>query len=312
MVHVRGVGRLLRTHVVRRSHHRAGDGDARHVQALGQSHVGDLGDAVLADEYVGGFYVAVNDVFAVRVRQRRSDLTRHLQRFLHRQTSALEYQLRQRLAVDVLHGDVVVAVVAAGSEDRDYVRMQQPRRRFRLLREATHEVLLHRQLRRQNLQRDHSIDALLHRFVDPAHAARAQQTPHAIVAEDLADQRIVDRARLHHHRRRSGYAHATAAARTDVGVAGRVHLHFACHAAVRTREQAFVHETSPQRLLPLDSNAARARPHQYFAPRRGDGRPPRGRKTPENSLSFCFRTPASVIFLCRFSTGSRPFRGRTE
>ena len=56
---------LLRGHVARRAHDRAGRRQARFVQLLGQAEVRDLGRAVLRQQHVGRLQVAVNDPLLV-------------------------------------------------------------------------------------------------------------------------------------------------------------------------------------------------------------------------------------------------------
>src|SRR5881275_1439961 len=61
-------------------------------------------------------------------------------------------------------------------------------------REALNEVCVPRNLRRQNLERDHSLKPALTRFVNGAHTTRAQQTEYLELRKQ-ADQQIRARRR---------------------------------------------------------------------------------------------------------------------
>ena len=129
-IQVGAVGDLQRLHLLRRHVRRAaGDAfDARDVR------VGDQRDAEVDDAHVVRLRehdvrrldVAVNDAAAVRVVQRLRALVDDLDDVVDRQQVVRLAVRRQRArAVHVLGDDVVAAVLFAGVEDRQDVRMLQ-------------------------------------------------------------------------------------------------------------------------------------------------------------------------------------------
>ena len=84
---------------------------------------------------------------------------------------ACRQPLGERHAFDLLHHEVVVAVVVADVEQRADVRMVQRGDRLRLALQALAGAELTRQLRRQDLDCDRASEAGVLRTVDLAHAA---------------------------------------------------------------------------------------------------------------------------------------------
>ena len=68
-------------------------------------------------------------------------------------------EARQRVALDVLHHEVVAAVAGADLEDGDDVRMVDRRREARLVEEHLDELLLAREVRVQALDGDEALEA---------------------------------------------------------------------------------------------------------------------------------------------------------
>src|SRR5580700_2948617 len=65
-------GELLRSHEGGRAEHVARQSELREIQ-LGDAQVGNLGVAVLRDEYVGRLYIAMDDALLVRIIQGGGD-----------------------------------------------------------------------------------------------------------------------------------------------------------------------------------------------------------------------------------------------
>ncbi len=83
----------------------------------GEPEVGDPRPAAPVDHHVGRLEVAVQDALLVGGRQPRAELARDLHRLVLGQPADAAQQRRQVLAVDVLHGQVVVAVDLADVVD---------------------------------------------------------------------------------------------------------------------------------------------------------------------------------------------------
>ena len=71
-------GELLGSHVGRRAENVAGQSELREIQ-LGDAEVGNLGVAILGDEYVGGLDIAMDDALRVRIIQGAGDFLRQAQ-----------------------------------------------------------------------------------------------------------------------------------------------------------------------------------------------------------------------------------------
>ena len=134
---------LLRAGVVGR--HR-GDGAIRGRDRAGSKQLADaevdqLGDAIRIDEDVAGFQVAVNDEIAMRVIDRRTDVEKHPEPVVDRQ-SAIGGKGRQPRTIDVLHDEIGQAVVGrAAVEQTADVRMLQARERLALATEAREDEI---------------------------------------------------------------------------------------------------------------------------------------------------------------------------
>ena len=83
--------------------------------------------------------------------------------------------LTQRFAFDVLHRDVRPALVLANFVNRENVWMVQRRSSARFLKEAATAILLRDVLRREQLQRHHTLELIVVSFVDSAHATGADR-----------------------------------------------------------------------------------------------------------------------------------------
>ena len=141
---------------------------------------------------VGGFEVAVNDPFRVRVLEGEQDLASDVACASWLQRPLAGQHLCQRLARHELHDQEELAVRAmAEIGHRDDVGVGKPARRLRLAFESPRSVLNIAELGAQELERQH----LLHQGVldaeDRPHPAFADAAKDAIaLADDGIDERI--------------------------------------------------------------------------------------------------------------------------
>ena len=133
---------LLGRHVVEAADERAGVGDAG-VGQLGDAEVEDLqASAPLLDHQVGRLDVAVDDVEGVGVGEAVAQLLEQPQLAGERGRLPAPDPHRQRLAVDVFHGDERLAVLLADVEDADDVLVLEHAGRVRFLHEAAPDLVV--------------------------------------------------------------------------------------------------------------------------------------------------------------------------
>ena len=179
----RGAARLLGREVLRGADDRALLG---HLAGSGSRdpEVRHLHDSLGVDDDVVRLDVAVDDAVAVRVAERREDLPRIRDRDGHRAQAARADELLERPALDVLHDDEVGAVELAAVEDRDDIRVREPRGMRRLAPEALDELLVVRVPRVQHLDRDSAAELLVLGEVDVGHAAAAELARDAVTPRE--------------------------------------------------------------------------------------------------------------------------------
>ena len=112
----------------------------------------------------------MHDAVIVRALQRVADRRHDAQRLLRREAARLQ-ELAQIHAVHELHQQEVEAARLPEIVHGDDVRMIQRRERLRLLFKPLGELRIVRALRREQLQRDETVQRFLPRLVDHAHAA---------------------------------------------------------------------------------------------------------------------------------------------
>ena len=181
---------LLRREVLRRADDRA---HLRHLGRAGprDAEVRHLQPAVAADDDVVRLDVAVNDPVAVGERERAQDLARIVDRDRDRCRAVADEQLLERAPVEVLHRDVVGALGATAIEDRDDVRVVQPRGALRLAPEPLDELLIRRVSVVEQLQRDAAPELLILGEVHVGHPARAELAlDHVALVENAVDQGV--------------------------------------------------------------------------------------------------------------------------
>ena len=221
----------------------------------GQAEVRDRHPAVVADEHVLGLHVPVHQPGAVRGGQAVDERTQEPQRLPGRERCTVPDDGAQRAAGHVLHHEVGqhVAVLGLGValvQDRDDVRMGQPRRRLGLLLEPADEDGVLRQVRVHDLERHLAVETLVHGQVDGGHAAPGQPLDDPVAAVDDAPHEGVPACAA--HRPRVGQA------ADPLGAARRRRI-----------------RTSPSRRAPWPRSPVPPGSGRCPAPRRGPGSRPR-------------------------------------
>jgi hypothetical protein len=158
----------------------------------GDAEVGDFDQPCGQDVDVFGLDVAVDDAFAVGVRQPVQHLCRDAHGFVGGLRALAIHLLAQVVPLQILHHNKVASVLLLGLEDGDDVGVRQRACGARLAQEASDSVLAHgvRRARghHQLLDGDAAVDARINRLVD-----------HIVAAGDLADNPIVPQYRLQRH-----------------------------------------------------------------------------------------------------------------
>ena len=180
--------RLLGREVLRGADDRADLGHVGRVRGAGDAEVGHLEDAVGADQHVVRLDVAVDDAAPVRVLEPGQRLLGVADRLALGQRRVGVDLVLQRLAVDVLHRDVVLAAGLAAVVDGDDVGVRQAGRRPGLPAEALDEPLVARVPLGQDLDGDPAVERLVGGEVDVGHPARSDPSLKAVPAvEQLSD-----------------------------------------------------------------------------------------------------------------------------
>ena len=183
---------------------------------LGDAEVEDLGVALGGDQHVVGLEVAVDDADRVRRGERRQHLGHDLDQAAERDRAG-PHDLGEGVALDVLHHDERPAVGELREvEHAGDVLVAHQVDRAGLGEEPLEQLGAARARVQQDLDRDPAADRRVHREVDPAHAALAEQARDAVAADLAAEQRIVGRLqRLSVMRTVAGVAVALAARAAD-------------------------------------------------------------------------------------------------
>ena len=139
------------------------------------AEVGEIDVAVAVEEHIAGLHVAMDERSPVSRVEGARHLGEDLERPLRRQLALGVEQRPQVAALHEAHGQIELPVVLSRLVDRDHVRMVERCRQPRFAQEATAEVLVLGELRRDQLERDRTLERQVGRPVDDAHAAAADQ-----------------------------------------------------------------------------------------------------------------------------------------
>ena len=127
--------------------------------------------ARLREHDVAGFQIAVRHALAVRLVQRVGNLDGVLQHLLDRQRTFLQ-SLRERLAFQILHHQIIDSVLMSCIVKRADMRMIQAGNRLRFALEAFAQVSAVGEMSGKNLDGDDSIEARIAGLVHLAHSTR--------------------------------------------------------------------------------------------------------------------------------------------
>lgn len=146
--------------------------------------------AGFGEHHVRRLEVAVNHVLAVSAVECGSDLDAVAEHLFGGQRAAAD-AIRERLAFEQFHDEVVDVVLASDVEETADVRVRERRDRSRLALETLPSSFVEREMRRKDLDRDGAIEACVDRAVDFAHAAGADRR------NDLVPPEAASRSNLH-------------------------------------------------------------------------------------------------------------------
>jgi hypothetical protein len=141
----------------------------------------------------------VQDALVVRGGEAGAQLPRDVERLLPRQVADATEQRGERLAVHVLHRQVVQAIGVADVVDAADVGMRHAAREPHLAGEPRRRVLAVAGVRGQQLERDRLIEPQVVGAIYLAHRAASEQADDAVAAgEDVAgrEPRLVYRGRF--------------------------------------------------------------------------------------------------------------------
>ena len=145
----------------------------------GQTHIGQLHDALRVDHDVLGLDVAVDQAVGVGVLEGVADLDDDLDGFLLAEDVPVGDVVGDGLALDVLHDEIVVAARLADVDGLDDVRVVELAGGLPFLVEPLHVLGILAESTRQDLDRDAAVEAELLALIDDGHRAGAE------LAEDL-------------------------------------------------------------------------------------------------------------------------------
>jgi len=153
-----------------RSHRFHGGWPSGRIRRLGgDAEVEEL-HAAARDHHVGGLQIAMDDAAAMRLVQGIDDLDGVRQRLLDRHRPPRE-TLLQRLTFDVLHHQVLDAILLADVVDRADVWVVEARDDLGFTPERAARRRIVRAVRRQDLDRDRPVQARVDSAVHLAHPA---------------------------------------------------------------------------------------------------------------------------------------------
>ena len=179
--------RLFGRHVGGRPHGRAGRRHPRDRllgfgEHLGQPEIDDPYLSVMRQHDVGGLEIPMDDARGVRGGQPGGDLARDARRLADCQRPALD-ALPQRLAVIERHRDEQLAVPFADVVHRGDVGVVEGAGGLRLAQKAGARVRVLRDRRRQKLERDLAMQALVFGKIDDAHPTGTDGCEDAVMGD---------------------------------------------------------------------------------------------------------------------------------
>ena len=164
---------LLWTHVARSADGQAGAGHpGGAAQGFGDAKVGQHRAAVFAEQDILRLDIAMNNAAMVRVVQGFGDGAGHRHRLFQRQT--LADALLQRAAGQILHRQIINALVRGDVVDRDDMRIAELGDDPAFPQETLGEFFISGQNRLDDFQRDMTMQRLLQGEIDNRHAALAE------------------------------------------------------------------------------------------------------------------------------------------
>ena len=217
------VARLLGSDVVHRADGSAG---ARHlavdvIHAPRQTEIGKLDEGLavfLGQDKVRRLDVAMDNALPVRHGQRAGRLDHELARFLGVKADLLVDVLMKILARDVLHGQVVQAVVLADLIERDDVLVEEFGGIFGYLREAFDHLGLVGQVGGQDLESDLAAEIEMACPENRPHAAGADALEKLVRADDPRGSVLASEVRCHRKTSSCRRAAALASLGNDLGI----------------------------------------------------------------------------------------------
>jgi len=258
---------LFGRHVRRRADRQAArhDRELRVVERSRDPEIAEHDAPALLDEHVVRLEIAVHDARRVRRREPRADRARERGDLFERRLTLGE-ERRERLAVDVLHRQELLALVLADVEHARDVLVRHAPRELHLLAKALEHPRRVDELLAEHLQRDDLVELRIACTIHASHPADAYEPEHRIApAESLRRER---RRRL--TRRRDGGGRA---ARRERGLLVAANLR-----RVLAHDHLIVHRTPPRHPFGCRGEgerggvtrcAASARCLAESAPRRG-------------------------------------------
>ena len=174
-VHLTVAHRLLGAHIRRRA-----NGDPLNREpliAFGGARNAEVGNhgtpALVVEQYVVGFDVAMHHLTRMRVGERVAHLAQHTAHRGHIGARRAMQALRERFSLNKPHREVHDAVEIVHRVNGNDVGMRQLRGHLRLAQEAALHILAKRELRRQHFERHQSAQPYVARPIHHGHPATA-------------------------------------------------------------------------------------------------------------------------------------------
>ena len=186
-------GRLLGGDVLRTADDAAGLRELRAGEDLGDAEVGQLEDAVVADEDVRRLEIAMDDAVIVDMLEGRADLEGDVDRVAPREAAAMLDQVVEPAPLDELHRVPVLSVFVAGVVELDDVRMRELGERLDLALEALEEAGVLGELGGEDLDGGASAGDFFLGEMDASHAAATDLAREDPSAQSFAHHRGASR-----------------------------------------------------------------------------------------------------------------------